>query len=84
LSYRVELENRAKKELLGLPRDIQSRLAEALDDLQKNPRPPGSKKLTGQEGYRVRKGNYRILYIIDDRESLVRVYRIGHRREIYR
>ncbi len=46
--------------------------------------PPGARKLTGQEGYRIRKGGYRILYVIDDAAALVRVYRIGHRREVYR
>ena len=84
MAYRVELETRAKREFLDLPQEIQSRLADVLDDLEVNPRPPGSKKLTGQEGYRVRKGDYRILYTIDDKGSLIRVYRIGHRREIYR
>ncbi len=84
MPYRVELETRARREFLDLPKDIQSRLALVIDDLQKNPRPPGAKKMTGQEGYRVRKGDYRVLYTVHDKESLVRIYRIGHRREVYR
>lgn len=84
MNYRVELETRAKKEFSQLPREIQSRLADVLDDLSKDPRPPASKKLVQQEGYRVRKGDYRILYVIDDKNRLVRIYRIGHRKEIYR
>ncbi|MBI4208995.1 MAG: type II toxin-antitoxin system RelE/ParE family toxin [Deltaproteobacteria bacterium] len=84
MRYPVELENRARREFLDLPEEVQRRLSQALDDLEVNPRPPGAKKLTGKEGYRIRKGDYRILYTIDDSERLVRVYRIGHRREIYR
>lgn len=84
MRYHIELSTQARKELLDLPKDVIERLAETLDDLEENPRPPASKKLTGREGYRIRKGNYRILYTIDDKQRLVRVYRIGHRREIYR
>jgi len=84
LSYRIELETRARREFLALPGLIADRLVSALDDLRANPRPPGARKLTGQEGYRIRKDNYRILYTIDDRVRLVRVYRIGHRRDVYR
>lgn len=84
MNYSVELESRARRELLDLPRNIQRRAADILEDLSNNPRPPGAKKLTGQDGYRVRTGDYRILYTIDDRKRMVRIYRIGHRREIYR
>ncbi len=84
MPYRVEFETRARREFLDLPRELQKRLAAAIDDLSAHPRPPGAKKLTGQEGYRVRKGDYRILYTIDDPNLMVRIYRIGHRREIYR
>ena len=84
MKYRVELETRARRELCELPRDIQRRLADVIDDLTSSPRPPGAKKLTGQRGYRVRKGDYRILYVVIDDDRLVRVYRLGHRREVYR
>ena len=84
MAYRIELETRARKELLDLPKETVGRLASVLDDLESNPRPPGAKKLAGVEGYRIRKGDYRILYTIDDSKHLVRVYRIGHRREVYR
>jgi mRNA interferase RelE/StbE len=84
MKYRVDLENRAQRELLELPKEIQRRLSTVLDDLQVNPRPPGAKKLIGKEGYRIRKGDYRILYTINDPQLLVQIYRIGHRREIYR
>lgn len=84
MSYRVELETRAQREILHLPKEVQGFLTELIDDLQANPRPPGAKKLTGQEGYRIRKGDYRVLYTINDKDRLIRVYRIGHRREVYR
>jgi mRNA interferase RelE/StbE len=84
LSYRIELESRARREFLDLPRDVQERMAAALNDLRSDPRPPGAKRLSGSPGYRVRKGTYRVLYTIDDHTKIVRIYRIGHRREVYR
>lgn len=84
MAYRIELETRARRELIALPRIIQQRIADCLSDLEGNPRPPGAKKLVGQEGYRIRKGDYRLLYTIHDAQRLVRIYRIGHRREVYR
>ena len=82
--YRLELETRALKELKGLSRERRELISAVLDDLQNNPRPPGAKKLTGAEGWRVRKGDYRILYTVADEARLIRIYRIGHRREVYR
>lgn len=84
MSYAVELETGAKREFLSLSRKVQQQIADMVDDLGDNPRPLGSKKLTNQEGYRVRKGDYRVLYVIDDRQRLVRVYRIAHRKDVYR
>ena len=52
--------------------------------LSQNPRPPGCLKLTAEEGYRVKTGDYRILYRIADREKIVHIYRIKHRRESYK
>ena len=82
--YRLELETRALKELKSLPRDRRQLISAVLDDLERNPRPPGAKKLSGSDGWRVRKGDYRVLFTVDDSSRLVRVYRIGHRREVYR
>ncbi|OGR87654.1 MAG: hypothetical protein A3J74_04120 [Elusimicrobia bacterium RIFCSPHIGHO2_02_FULL_57_9] len=84
MSYHIEFETRARKEFLDLPKETTARLAEVFDDLTVNPRPPGAKKLSRVDGYRIRKGDYRILYAIDDQKRLVCVYRIGHRREVYR
>jgi mRNA interferase RelE/StbE len=84
LPYKLELETHARREYRDLPMRVREQVADVLDDLQRNPRPPGGKKLVGATGYRVRMGDYRILYTIDDASSVVRVYRIGHRREFYR
>ncbi len=82
--YRLELETRALKELKGLARDRRELISAVLDDLERDPRPPGAKKLSGIDGWRVRKGAYRVLYTVDDASRTVRVYRIGHRSEVYR
>ena len=82
--YRIEIESRARRDFLSLPPEVQARISDAIDDLATNPRPPGAKRLVGQGGYRLRQGDYRILYAVDDRARVIRVYRIGHRRDIYR
>jgi mRNA interferase RelE/StbE len=84
MNYFIELETKAKKEFSKLSVAAQKLLAAIIDDLSKNPRPIGAKKLVGQEGYRVRQGNFRILYTINDRAKTVRIYRIGDRKDIYR
>lgn len=84
MKYRVEVETRARREFHNLPNDVRERIEEVIDDLQENPRPPGAKSLIGKEGYRIRKGDYRILYTVDDKSHVVSVYRIGHRRDVYR
>ena len=84
MSYQIDLETRAKKELTTLPRDIQLKIHAVLEDLRRNPRPPGCKKLTGYDGYRIRQGAYRVVYTISDQAKKILVYRIGHRKDVYR
>lgn len=84
MTYKVELETRARREYRSLPIHAREQVTDAIDDLQVNPRPPGCKKLVGENGYRIRTGDYRILYAVDDRSRIVSIYRIGHRREVYR
>ncbi|MBI2920062.1 MAG: type II toxin-antitoxin system RelE/ParE family toxin [Planctomycetes bacterium] len=84
LTWRVELETRARREYLDLESSVAGRVAAVLDDLQKNPRPPGAKRLVGIAGFRVRVGDWRILYTIDDPNRLVRIYRIRNRKDVYR
>ncbi|MGH9245256.1 MAG: type II toxin-antitoxin system RelE family toxin [Acidimicrobiales bacterium] len=83
--YRVEIARRAVKALTGLPRREQQRVRAAIDLLVDNPRPPGCVALAGEDrGYRVRVGDYRIVYEIFDDRLVVHVIRIGHRRDVYR
>jgi mRNA interferase RelE/StbE len=63
---------------------VRDRVQKAIDDLAIEPRPPGAAKLAGREDYRVRVGDYRIVYAVDDEQRLVLVARIAHRREVYR
>ncbi len=84
MTYRIEVDNRAVKELLRLPKAAVARLHEAISALIQEPRPPGARKLTGREGYRIRIGPYRVLYEVEDELQRIRIYRIGHRKDVYR
>jgi len=85
MTYTVIIENKAQKEFLKLSPPHDNSVKKGIDGLEKEPRPHGVKKLSGtKDGYRVRVGDYRILYTIDDRKKIVTVYRIRHRREVYR
>jgi mRNA interferase RelE/StbE len=82
--YEVELSEVAKKELAKLETLVQDRIRLAFRVLSANPRPPLARKLRGRKGYRIRVGDYRIIYEVFDDKIVVIVVRIGHRREIYR
>ena len=83
--YQLQLLPTARRELLKLPAKIRVRVTDAIRGLQANPRPTGCKKLAGNaDYYRIRVGDYRVLYEIRDRVLLVLVIRVGHRREVYR
>lgn len=83
--YRVEFTRSARKAFAGLPVSVQQRLDPHILALAKNPRPSGVAKLAGEEdAWRIRVGDYRIVYEIHDDVLLVLVVRVGHRREIYR
>lgn len=82
--YEVELSELAKKDLAGLQPQVQNRVRLAFRILSSNPRPPRSVKLNGRSGYRIRVGNYRIIYEIFDKKVIVLIMRIGHRREVYK
>ncbi len=83
--YRIEFASRAQRMLRNLSADVQHRLDPAIQALRHDPRPPGCIKLSGEEFlWRIRVGNYRIVYQIQDNELLVLVVKVGHRREIYR
>ena len=83
-SYRLLIKASAAKELEGLPTKDRRRVATRMQGLSDEPRPPGCEKLTGHDLFRVRQGKYRILYEIQDRDLTVTVFKIGHRRDVYR
>jgi mRNA interferase RelE/StbE len=84
MPYAVFLKRSAEKELEILPQEIQHRIIKRLLSLKEDPRPLGVKKLLGGERYRLRVGDYRVLYTIEDYLHLVEVSAVGHRREVYR
>jgi mRNA interferase RelE/StbE len=84
VNYKVYILKRAQRELAQLPTEIYERVRNAIRSLSQDPRPPGCLKLSGREGWRIRVGNYRVIYDIDDIHQTVTVLHIGHRRDIYR
>ncbi len=74
----------AAKELEALPTPYRRRIATKIHLLAKDPRPPGIEKLSGAEWYRLRQGDYRVLFEIDDGKRTVTIVRIGQRRDVYR
>ena len=86
MSFRVLIDAQAAKKLEKLPKPIVQKIDKAIISLSENPRPLGAKLLRGKlrEGWRIRIADYRVLYRIDDGAQEVRVFDIGHRREIYR
>ena len=85
MAYTVELSNRAKRELAALSANLQTRIVTALRKLEANHRPSGVSKLEGGENvYRLRVGDYRVLYEVHDTNLVVLVVKVGHRREVYR
>jgi mRNA interferase RelE/StbE len=82
--YELRFKASVAKDLHSIPRPDVERILARIDALRDDPRPPGSEKLSAQERYRVRQGDYRILYTIDAQEARVEVVKVGHRREVYR
>lgn len=82
--YALIFQPAAARSLRKLPRDIAARIKKATEALRENPRPPGIKPLSGERGFwRIRIGDYRVIYEIRDNELLVLVVRVAHRREVY-
>jgi mRNA interferase RelE/StbE len=83
--YRVLLERAAEKDLSRLSSEMHDRVIAAIQALANNPRPPGCRKLAGSKhDWRIRVGDYRVVYEIADAIRVVRVNRVRHRREVYR
>jgi mRNA interferase RelE/StbE len=84
VNYTLRILPRAERELGNLPTAIYENVKNRVYALRDNPRPPGCKKLKDHPGWRIRVGNYRVIYEIDDAVRVVTVVHVGHRREVYR
>lgn len=84
-SYKLLWKRSAEKELRKLPREAIARLVSLVESLAENPFPPGVRKLAGMEHtYRVRAGDYWLVYSVEERRLVIEVIRVGHRKEVYR
>lgn len=84
MAYVVSFLRRAQKELADLSKESYARVRDEIQALADEPRPSGCKKLKGREGWRIRVGDYRVIYDIDDEAQTVLIVHIGHRRDVYR
>ena len=82
--YSIFFKASVRKYTESIPKNDLARIIERTGNLAANPRPLGCEKLSGQEKYRLRQGNYRIIYSIQDTQLTVWVVKVGHRREAYR
>jgi mRNA interferase RelE/StbE len=83
-SYEIGFRAGVRKDLRRIPKADVARIMERITALADNPRPPGAEKLSMRERYRIRQGDYRIVYEIKDRVVTVWVVKVGHRRDVYR
>lgn len=82
--YNIKLDANAKKDLDKIDYQIVKRIFRKIKSLENEPRAYGSIKLKGENAYRVRLGDYRILYEIEDKQKIVTIYNIAHRKDVYR
>jgi mRNA interferase RelE/StbE len=82
--YQIKLDRRVEKELDKIPNKIFDKIKKVIRSLKNNPRPLGVKKLTNLEHWRIRVGEYRILYEIDDKDKVITIFKIKHRKEAYK
>jgi len=83
-AYAVEIEGAAAKSLMSINRADQIRIARRIKLLGEDPRPSGAQKLSGVEGWRIRVGNYGVVYLIEETIRVMTVTRVAHRRSVYR
>lgn len=84
--YKISFKASAYRELERLPKPVVRKISLAIDELAGNPRPVGTKKLkdSREDLYRIRVGDYRVIYVIDDGIKIINVLRIGHRKDVYK
>ena len=84
MKYPILIERYAQKQIIKLDKKIIAVIKASIADLADNPRPYGYKKLKGEDAYRIRVGDYRVIYEIDDGKIIVIVVSVGHRKDIYK
>jgi mRNA interferase RelE/StbE len=82
--YKIFVRKSVWKDFKSIPDKDLTKILECIESLGNNPRQPGCKKLSGQERYRLRQGQYRIIYSIQDEELTIWIVKVGHRKEVYR
>ena len=82
--YNTYFKESVENDFRTIPKKDIIKILQRIESLSSNPRPPGVEKLTGQDRYRLRQGNYRIVYSVQDKELTVWIVRIGHRKDVYR
>ncbi|RLE05921.1 MAG: type II toxin-antitoxin system mRNA interferase toxin, RelE/StbE family [Candidatus Aminicenantes bacterium] len=82
--YKISFKKSALKELENIPKPILQRILKRIRELPNNPKPAGSQKLSNYNLYRIRQGNYRIVYLINNKKLELQIFKIGHRKEIYK
>ena len=83
-AYKVYFRESVEKDFGSIPKKDLAKILSRIRGLANNPRPPGCEKLTGQERYRVRQGQYRVVYSVQDEVLTIWVVKVGHRKDIYR
>ncbi len=84
MKYELKIKKDAEKDILALPKADRKKIVEKIYKLSTEPRPHGAEKLKGEEGYRIRQGDYRVIYLLDDHAHKIQIMKVGHRREVYR
>lgn len=82
-NYNIYFKKSAKKELENLPQKELERIIKKIQSLANNPRDHGSEKLSGDKKYRIRQGNYRVIYSIEDISKEIWIFKIAHRKDVY-
>ena len=83
IKYRIEIKRTAQKALAKIPKEIQLKVIDAIKGLSLNPHPQNSKKLTGRSAWRIRIGNYRVIYEINNNVLLISIIVVSHRKNVY-
>lgn len=84
MKYQLFIAKTAEKELNNIHKSIYQQIVNKIVSLEENPRPYGVKKLLAKEEYRIRVGDHRVLYVVDDSRRIIKIIAVGHRREVYR